>query len=40
MVLEDGQFRFDRVVYDLAELEEDYANSTLPEVLQQEWLVH
>lgn len=38
MVLENGQFRFDRVAYDLAGLEEDYANSTLPETLQQEWL--
>ena len=38
MVFEDGVFRFDRVAYDLVELEEDYANSTLPETLKQEWL--
>ena len=31
MLIEDGQFRFDRVEYDIAELERDYANSSMPE---------
>ena len=38
MVIEDGVFHFDRVAYSLAELEEDYVNSTLPKELQQDWL--
>lgn len=38
MALEDGKLRFDRVAYDLAELEDDYMNSTLPEAVKYEWL--
>ncbi len=38
MVLEDGKLSFQRVAYDLAELENDYMNSTLPGMVKQEWL--
>ena len=38
MILEDGEFTYHLVPYDLDELEQDYRQSELPRAVQDEWI--